>query len=49
MGYTPPIVYLNPLPVYEYYDSTNHDYYYATTNGAVSGYTLNGIAYYVSL
>ncbi|MFI5160133.1 MAG: hypothetical protein ACHQHN_02600 [Sphingobacteriales bacterium] len=48
MGYTPPVILLNPIPVYEYYDPTNHDYYYATTNGTVSSYTLNGIAYYVA-
>jgi hypothetical protein len=46
MGYTPPIVYVNPLPVYEFYKSG--DYYYSTNNSnPPSGYTLNGISYYV--
>jgi hypothetical protein len=48
MGYTPPIIYVNPIPVYEYYNAVAKDYYYTVTQSAGSGYTLNGIAYYVT-
>jgi Repeat of unknown function (DUF5648) len=47
MGYTPSILLLHPAPVYEYYNSGTKDYYYTTTESAGSGYTLNGIAFYV--
>jgi hypothetical protein len=46
MGYTPPGGFFL-TSVYEYYNSTNHDYYYTTTQSAGSGYTLNGVAYYI--
>lgn len=45
MGWTPAPG-LTPLPVYEFYNSG--DYYYSTSQTTPSGYTLNGIAYYIS-
>ncbi|WDZ99421.1 hypothetical protein [Mucilaginibacter sp. SJ] len=35
------------IPVYEFYSSTNSDYYYSQSQTDLSGYILNGISFYV--